>query len=279
VAQVQAKLEIKPLITAARAVIMTPLPSSPRVKLTISCACLQFCFALTSMMELVLICCSMGIGSGNKQAQWVCALCMPLPVEVVRLCSIFRIVAHEKGAHAGVVISYLVLLVSSIASFILLPICFLVAVRDEYEHTESWKSWMVCMLLLNGFCCFFGTFSLLAEHERNPSDDPEAQVGPPIPRVMPTRPEPAKHKRLALRTLQTFAMEPRSSEMDEAQECAICLMNCPCPGEVVTEFHCHHKFHFSCIAMWKYKGGSGCPMRCEPPPVLNEVDDEAAVQP
>jgi len=115
-------------------------------------------------------------------------------------------------------------------------------------------------------CCLLCAFALVADKPQSP--------------VAPLRLKDDPDKRLAHLTLKTFTVETQCSETDQIGECVICLNGPYCPEEVVTELHCHHTFHYSCIAGWVYNRGRGCPMRCEACPIsANEVDLEAAVPP
>jgi len=88
------------------------------------------------------------------------------------------------------------------------------------------------------------------------------------------------NKLLAHLTLQTFTQKTQSSQTDQVGACVICLSGPYSQGEVVTELHCHHTFHSSCIAGWILHGCRGCPMRCKPGPIMaKEVDVEAAAAP
>jgi len=194
----------------------------------------------------------------NSQAQWVFALCVSLPVEMIRLVSVTKLMLHENGT--------MVLPFLSVISYILVAIYSLAPGEHQDDQTSLWRSCIMCAALLNGFLCFIGVVSYHSTYKRNPGANPEAQVEPSNPWATPTFAELVNRTRLARLTLQTFTMETHGIETEQTRECAICL-NCPCPGEVVTELHCHHVFHSSCITCWIDKGGRGCPMRCQSPSV------------
>jgi len=251
---------------------MSPLQWPQRMEFTPPYVCLEFCFALASMLEAPVLCMlvlSFCIGSGpQQQVWWVSAVCVSLPVELVRFSSATKLVLHSNGALGSSKSGKLLLMVC--LSVLILPIIWSLGSlwlgNKKHEH----KVWMFLMvlvkILVDGSLCLIvrerAWLSSQQERMRTPGNNLEAQARPPKLRVTP-------RSRLARLTLQTFTMDTPSSETDQAQ-CAICL-NCPCAGETVTELHCHHKFHFSCIESWIFGGGRGCPMRCEPPPVSNEV--------
>ena len=68
---------------------------------------------------------------------------------------------------------------------------------------------------------------------------------------------------LADLTLRQFTVGT-PGDTDAFGECVICLSGKYCEGDVVSELHCHHKFHSSCFAFWISKGGRACTMRCAP---------------
>jgi len=259
---------------------MSPLQWPQRMKFTPSCVCL--CFALTSMLEVIVLCMlilSFGIGSGpNQQVWWVSAVCVSLPVELVRFSSVTKLVLHNRHNNGALVNSNGGMLLPLVClSFFIMPItwalCFLWLGNGEHDH-KVWTFLMVFVkILLDACLCLIVTerawLTLQAERMQNPGNNLQAQTRPPNLWVTP-------RSRLARLTLQTFIMDTHSSETVQAQECAICL-NCPHAGETVTELHCNHTFHFSCIESWICGGGRGCPMRCEPPPISHEVDVKPVV--
>jgi len=84
-------------------------------------------------------------------------------------------------------------------------------------------------------------------------------------------------KRLAALTMRLFTVETDAADGGvDLGECPICLAGPYSQGEVIAELHCHHSFHWHCIARWIDKGGGGCPMRC--PPRQTPVGESADFQ-
>jgi len=194
--------------------------------------------------------------------------CLANGVDVLRLSSAVKLLTLEARLHHKLVLYIMVTLVS-ISSSLLLGVWMIV--DGQKECSELWAVWMNFVAFLNGVLCFLSVLGLLAG---NPDAHPASS--PPDLAVMPVVPDLGK--RLVHLTLQTFTVDAQCSETDEVRECIICLNGPYCPGDLVTELHCHHAFHSSCIDRWIYAGSRGCPMRCEPPPVSAiEVDVEVAL--
>jgi len=161
---------------------------------------------------------------------------------------------------------------------------------DECPGLLSWKPSITVMVWLNIAFCLVCALNLLVGRVLAQAAHPNEQT--PVERPVPAR-------LLAHLTLRTFAVgaptlltarvasekgQTQKSDTDRLQECVICLSGSYCPGDVVTELHCHHTFHSACIAGWILHGkGQSCPMRCNqvPTPTLKQlfdwVDVESAV--
>jgi len=139
------------------------------------------------------------------------------------------------------------------ASLLGLYICLgamLWARLDECPGLMSWKPSIEVMVLLNlAFYLVCAVNLLVGKVLPHPNHQTPVEL-----------PEPAKV--LAHLLLRTFTFKTTSSDMERFQECVICLSGSYGAGERVTELHCHHTFHASCIADWIAHGGQSCPMRC-----------------
>jgi len=183
-------------------------------------------------------------------------------LDVMRLICAIKLMQIEKGLRPKLV-PYILFTYVSLCSSLALGLWMLADGRHECPWL--WTVLMTIVAFLNGALCFLSTVVLAAG-----SDLPQV-------RASNVSVKPDHGQRVVHLTLRTFTVEPQSTETDEMRECVICLSGPYCPGEVVTELHCHHTFHSSCIAAWMLRGGRGCPMRCEPDPMMvNEVDVESA---
>lgn len=124
---------------------------------------------------------------------------------------------------------------------------------DECPGSMSWKPSIEVMALLYIAFCLVCALNLLVGKGLTQAPHPNHQTTVELP-------DPAKV--LAHLMLRTFTLKTTSSDSERLQECAICLSGSYGTGECITELHCHHTFHASCIAGWIAHGGQACPIRC-----------------
>lgn len=195
-------------------------------------------------------------------ARWACWIALVVGAQITRAYILFKLEIHNQAFG-------LKLQLTSVCVIMFLGVYvgvarILWATLDQCPETETPS--MKVMLMLNLACCLVFATSLLEHRRLN-----HVQVAPPT--LGPTVARADSEKLLARLTLQTFTQEAESNRTHQAGGCVICLSGTYGPGELATELHCHHTFHASCIESWILHGGRGCPLRCEPHPIIvNECE-------
>lgn len=147
-------------------------------------------------------------------------------------------------------------------------------VRPGSSCWELWVSRMQALAFTNLALCAVGFITpFLRRKLPAPVPLPRPQL---VAAKVSVHSEQDLAKRVASLTLQTYTVETGSSETDLCGQCVICLSDAYEPGDTVRELHCHHTYHSDCFYEWIHKGGQGCPMRCEPPPISGQTDDPVA---